>query len=232
VADVVVDGTRCVVVASPERYRRDSARLTGLIARTEEKLVAREWRVRHGDLVDPGKIGRSAQRILSASGVPRLFDLEIDKGRFLYHYDEEALEFERELLCGRYVLAATIEALRTRDLRAADIRDPDIKSQHLSARRATCAPVHGIVHCVQAVWPCRRPVYQRALVEHHLRRRIRQWLRLFSWHGIPSDRNPYWTRATPIALKQDAAPTGSRSRSRHAHYVVSVIAGEARKSRR
>ena len=164
-ADVVVDGTRCVVVASPERYRRDSARLTGLIARTEEKLVAREWRVRHGDLVDPGKIGRSAQRILSASGVPRLFDLEIDKGRFLYHYDEEALEFERELLCGRYVLAATIEALRTRDLRAADIRDPDIKSQHLSARRATCAPVHGIVHCVQPVRRCRRPVYQRLLLE-------------------------------------------------------------------
>jgi hypothetical protein len=193
VAEVVIDGIRCVVVASHERYRRDAARLSELIARTEDKLIALEWRVRDGDLVDPGQIGRSAQRILSSSGVPRLFDLEIQKGHFLYHYDEEALDYERDLLCGRYVLttslqrnemsaasvltayrglldvenrfremkdflglrpvrhfteqrvrghigicvlAATIEALMTRDLQAADISDPDLKNQHLTARRA------------------------------------------------------------------------------------------------
>ena len=191
--EVVIDGARCVVVASPERYRRDRARTLELVSRTEEKLLAVEWRVRDGELTDPGKIGRAAQRVLGESGIGRLFDLEIAKGRFLYHYDEEAMDYDLELLCGRYVLttslaagqmsatsvvtaylglldvedrfrelkdfiglrpvfhwtetrvaghigvcvlAATIEAVMTRDLAAADVRDPDLPAQHLSARRA------------------------------------------------------------------------------------------------
>jgi len=78
--EVAIDNTRCVVVASPERWRRDTARTKELVKRTEEKLVALEWRVRDGELADPGKIGRAAQRILGASGVARLFSLEIGKG--------------------------------------------------------------------------------------------------------------------------------------------------------
>ena len=181
------------MVASPERYRRDRARTLELVSRTEEKLLALEWRVRDGELTDPGKIGRAAERVLGESGIGRLFDLEIAKGRFLYHYDEEAMDYDLELLCGRYVLttslaagqmsatsvvtaylglldvedrfrelkdfiglrpvfhwtetrvaghigvcvlAATIEAVMTRDLAAADVRDPDLPAQHLSARRA------------------------------------------------------------------------------------------------
>jgi transposase len=191
--EVTVEGTRCVVVASPQRYLRDRARTLQLVERTEEKLLALEWRVRDGDLVDPGKIGRAAQRVLGESGIGRLFEVEIEKGRFVYHYDREAMDYDLELLCGRYVLttsltagqmsaesvvtaylglldvedrfrelkdflglrpvfhwtesrvhghigvcvlAATIEALMTRDLAAADLRDPDLPAQHLSARRA------------------------------------------------------------------------------------------------
>jgi transposase len=105
--DVVVEGKRYVVVASFERHRRDTTRTAQLVARTEEKLRALERRVRDGELVDPAKIGRAAQRILGASGVGRLFDVEMGKGRFLWHYDEDALSYE-ELLAGRYVLATSL----------------------------------------------------------------------------------------------------------------------------
>lgn len=192
-AEVTVGGTRCVVVASPERFRRDAARTKELVKRTEDKLLGLERRVRDGELSDPGRIGRAAQRILGSSGVPRLFRIEIKKGYFLYDYDHDAMAYERDLLCGRYVLttslaepamstaavvvayrglldvegrfkemkeflelrpvrhhtesrvrghigvcvlAATIEALMTRDLALGDVRDPDIADQHLSARRA------------------------------------------------------------------------------------------------
>jgi transposase len=111
--EVTIDNTRCVVVASPERWRRDTARTKELVKRTEEKLVALEWRVRDGELVDPGKIGRAAQRILGASGVARLFSLEIGKGRFVYDYDHEAMDYEKELLCGRYVLTTSLPASST-----------------------------------------------------------------------------------------------------------------------
>jgi hypothetical protein len=67
-------------------------------------LLALEHRVRRGDLADPGEIGRAAERIVRGSGVERLFDLEISTGRFLYHYDEGALDYEEQLLAGRYVL--------------------------------------------------------------------------------------------------------------------------------
>ena len=67
---------------------------------------ALEDRVRAGRLVDAGKIGRAAQRILGPSGVGRLFDVEIAEGRFLYHYNDAAFAYE-ELLAGRYVLVTS-----------------------------------------------------------------------------------------------------------------------------
>jgi hypothetical protein len=103
----LADGRRAVVVASFERWNRDTLRTAELVARTEAKLLALERRVRDGGLVDAGKIGRAAQRILGASGVARLFDVEIDQGRFLYHYDEAAFAYE-ELLAGRYVLVTSL----------------------------------------------------------------------------------------------------------------------------
>jgi transposase len=101
------DGRRAVVVASFERWQRDTLRTAELVARTEAKLLALERRVRDGELVDPGKIGRAAQRILGPSPVARLFDVEIDRGWFLYHYDEDAFAYE-ELLAGRYVLVTSL----------------------------------------------------------------------------------------------------------------------------
>jgi hypothetical protein len=103
----LADGRRAVVVASFERWERDTLRTAELVVRTEAKLLALERRVRDGELVDPGKIGRAAQRILGASPVARLFDIEIAKGRFLYHYDEAAFVYE-DLLAGRYVLATSL----------------------------------------------------------------------------------------------------------------------------
>lgn len=101
------DGGRYVVVASFERHRRDRVRMSEFVERTEAKLLALEHRVRAGQLVDAVKIGRAAQRILSASKVARLFDIEVSKGHFLYHYDEAAFDYE-ELLAGRYVLTTSL----------------------------------------------------------------------------------------------------------------------------
>jgi hypothetical protein len=103
----LADGRRAVVVTSFERWQRDTLRTAELVARTEAKLLALERRVRDGDLVDAGKIGRAAQRILGGCGVAHLFDVEIDTGRFLYHYDEAAFVYE-ELLAGRYVLVTSL----------------------------------------------------------------------------------------------------------------------------
>jgi transposase len=104
---ILADGRRAVVVASFERWQRDTLRTAELVVRTEAKLLALERRVRDGELVDAGKIGRAAQRILGASPVARLFDVDIDRGRFLYHYDEGAFAYE-ELLAGRYVLVTSL----------------------------------------------------------------------------------------------------------------------------
>ena len=82
-------------------------RTAELVARTETKLLALEDRVRAGRLVDAGKIGRAAQRILGPSGVGRLFDVEIAEGRFVYHYNDAAFAYE-ELLAGRYVLVTSL----------------------------------------------------------------------------------------------------------------------------
>ena len=103
----LADGRRAVVVASFERGERDALRTAELVVRTEAKLLALERRVRDGELSDPAKIGRAAQRILGASPVARLFDIEMGRGRFLYHYDEGAFAYE-ELLAGRYVLVTNL----------------------------------------------------------------------------------------------------------------------------
>ena len=101
------DGRRCVVVASVERWQRDTVRTAELVARTEAKLSALQRRVHDKELVDAGKIGRAAQRILGPSGVARLFDVDIAEGYFLYHYNETAFEFEAQL-AGRYVLTTSL----------------------------------------------------------------------------------------------------------------------------
>lgn len=106
--DLVIDGRRVIVVASAERLARDDRRRVELVARTEARLLALEDRVRAGELKDQRKIAAAAERILADSGVRRVFDLEIQDGRFLYHYDEEALDYE-ELLAGRYVLTTSLD---------------------------------------------------------------------------------------------------------------------------
>jgi transposase len=106
-AEVTIDGVRCVVVASLERWRRDTTRTAELVKRTEAALIALEWRVRDGELKDAGKIGRAAQRALSSHGVGRLFEIEITTGRFVYHYNENAFAYEQSL-AGRYVLHTSL----------------------------------------------------------------------------------------------------------------------------
>jgi len=106
--EVVVDGKRCVVVASVERWSRDRMKTIELIAKTEAEFLALEARVRAGHLKEEKAIARAAQRILDRSPVARLFDVEIAPGRFIYHYDEPAHAYE-ELLAGRYVLTTSLD---------------------------------------------------------------------------------------------------------------------------
>ncbi|MBK9178439.1 MAG: IS1634 family transposase [Acidimicrobiales bacterium] len=101
------DGRRAVVVSSVERWQRDTARTAELVARTEARLLALEHRVRAGELIDAGKIGRAAQRILANNPVARLFDIHIDQACFVYHYNDQAFAYE-ELLAGRYVLVTSL----------------------------------------------------------------------------------------------------------------------------
>ncbi len=108
VCEVTHDGRRFVVVASTERYHRDATRTAELVARTSAELRALEDRVRSGRLKDKAKTGQAAGRILAHSGVARLFDVEIGEASFVYHYDEAALDYEEQLLAGRYVLATSL----------------------------------------------------------------------------------------------------------------------------
>lgn len=110
-AEVTINGTRCVVVASAERYRRDTARTAEFVRKTEADLIGLEWRVRDGDLKDAGKIGRAAQRVLGAHGVGRLFDIEISEAHFLYHYNTKAMDYEQSL-AGQYVLHTSLTPLQ------------------------------------------------------------------------------------------------------------------------
>jgi Transposase DDE domain len=126
----LADGCRAVVVASAERHHRDTLRTAELVARTETKLLALEHRVRVGRLVDPGSIGRAAQRILGPSGVGHLFDVEIAEGRFVYHYNDTEFDYET-LLAGRYVLTTSLTADQAS---AADIVVAYRQLQHIEHR--------------------------------------------------------------------------------------------------
>jgi transposase len=106
--EIVHDGRRHVVVDSPPRRRRDNRRREELLARTEEQLMALDRRVRAGRLVDPAKIGAAAQRILGPSPVSRCFTTTIAEGRFIWDYDQQALDYEQRLLAGRYVLTTSL----------------------------------------------------------------------------------------------------------------------------
>ena len=103
----LADGRRAVVVASFQRWQRDTLRTAELVAKTEAKLLALERRVRDGELVDPAKIGRAAQRILGQSPVARLFTVDIGPGRCVYDYNHDAMAYEA-LLAGRYVLVTSL----------------------------------------------------------------------------------------------------------------------------
>lgn len=103
------DGRRAVVVASTERWQRDTLRTAELVAICEAKLSTLQRRIHDKELVDAGRIGRAAQRILSASPVARMFDVEIRDGYFLYHYNDDAFAYEA-VLAGRYVLTTSLTA--------------------------------------------------------------------------------------------------------------------------
>lgn len=110
VCEVAHDGRRFVVAMSAERLWRDIWRTAELVARTSSQLQALETRVRAGRLKDKAKIAAAASRILTASGVARLFDVEIGEGRFLWHYDTAALDYEEKLLAGRWVVTTSLTA--------------------------------------------------------------------------------------------------------------------------
>jgi hypothetical protein len=110
VCEVSHDGRRFVAVASTERYRNDTVRTAELEARSSSELRALEIRVNDGRLKDKAKIGQGAGRILARSGVVRLFDFVIGEGHFVFHYDQAALDYEEQLLVGRYVLATSLSA--------------------------------------------------------------------------------------------------------------------------
>ena len=107
-AEVVHCGTRYVVVSSVARKARDDRRREELLARTEDKLIALDERVRAHRLVDPAKIGAAADRILRDSGVGRCFTTAIRHGSFHWAYDQRALDYEERLLAGRYVITTSL----------------------------------------------------------------------------------------------------------------------------
>ena len=107
--EVVYSSRRYVVVDSPRRHVRDDARRQELLAATEDGLIALAERVRKGRLVDPAKIGAAADRILRDSGVSRCFSTKIAHGVFTWDYDEKAMDYEENLLAGRYVITTSLD---------------------------------------------------------------------------------------------------------------------------
>ena len=106
--EIAHGGRRYVVVDSPPRRRRDDHRREELLSRAEDGLIALEARVRAGKLVDPAKIGATADRNLRDSGVTRLFTTTIRPGRFSWAFDDEALDYEEHALAGRYVITTSL----------------------------------------------------------------------------------------------------------------------------
>ncbi|MGH9300061.1 MAG: IS1634 family transposase, partial [Acidimicrobiales bacterium] len=108
--EVSHDDRRFVVVSSMKRKERDDRRRQELVSRTEDRLMALADRVRSGRLVDPAKIGATADRILRDSGVSACFRTTIRHGVFAWDYDEDHMRYEEELLAGRYVLTTSLSA--------------------------------------------------------------------------------------------------------------------------
>ena len=107
--EVSYESRRYVVVDSPRRHVRDDARRRELLAATEDRLIALTERVRKGRLVDPAKIGAAAGRILRDSGVSSCFVTRIAHGVFTWDYDEKAMDYEENLLAGRYVITTSLD---------------------------------------------------------------------------------------------------------------------------
>jgi transposase len=108
VLDLEHDGRRYVVVFSAARERRDIRRRLELIAKTENRLLDLEARVKRGDLVAATDIAAAAATIVARSPVKRLFDIsDVAEGRFVYDYDHDALAYD-EALAGHYVLATSL----------------------------------------------------------------------------------------------------------------------------
>ena len=106
--EVEHSGRRFVVVFSEQRKARDDRRREELLARTEDKLIALEARVRDQKLIDPAKIGAAADRMLRDSGVARCFSVTIRLGMFSWTFDQKALAYEEHLLAGRYVITTSL----------------------------------------------------------------------------------------------------------------------------
>ena len=106
--EVEHDGRRFVAVFSEQRRKRDDRRREELLARTEDKLIALEARVREQKLTDPAKIGAAADRILRDSGVSRCFSVTIRQGMFSWGFEQKALAYEEQLLAGRYVITTSL----------------------------------------------------------------------------------------------------------------------------
>jgi len=113
VCEIDQGGRRFIVALSAERYVRDTTRTAELLARTSAELRALEGRVGAGRLRDKAKIAAAAERILARSGVARLFDVEVGEGHFLYHFDEAALDYEEQLLAGRWVVTTSLSQEQT-----------------------------------------------------------------------------------------------------------------------
>ena len=109
VADVDADDRRHLVVASVARWIDNTRTRTRLVAATEAKYLALENTVRAGRLKNAKKIAARAATIATESPVAGLFDVEIDTGHFLYHYNEPAMDYE-ELLAGRWILTTNLNA--------------------------------------------------------------------------------------------------------------------------
>jgi len=62
-----------------------------------------------GPLVDPTKIGATADRILRHSGVARCSSTKIAHGVFTWNCDEKAMDYEERLLSGRYVITTSLD---------------------------------------------------------------------------------------------------------------------------
>jgi transposase len=107
-AEISRGGRRFIVVFSPLRFLRDRARENVLLERVEDGLLALARRVHEGRLRDPAKIGAAADRVLRDSGVGRCFKTTVREGFFTFDYDAKALDYDEELLCGRYVLTTSL----------------------------------------------------------------------------------------------------------------------------